>query len=116
MLGVVYVTDFDWFTYLAARPDLDEVNFWRPSDKRTPRQLKPGMPVLFKLRKKHGGWIVGYGVFAKHKVLPAWLAWDCFGPANGAATLHDMLERIESLREAPSDLSARVGDYEIGCL
>lgn len=24
-------TDLDWFDYLAAEPDIDEVNFWQPS-------------------------------------------------------------------------------------
>jgi hypothetical protein len=28
--GYVGVTDDDWYNFLAARPDLKEVNFWRP--------------------------------------------------------------------------------------
>ena len=27
----VGVTDFDWFRFLAGRPDIDELNFWQPS-------------------------------------------------------------------------------------
>lgn len=115
MRGVILVTDLDWYEFLSARPSLDEVNFWRPNDTRTPRQLDPGTPVLFKLRKRYGGWIVGYGVFAKHKVLPAWLAWDAFAEANGAPSFAEMRNRIESLRPAGLGPSPH-GDYEIGCL
>jgi putative restriction endonuclease len=116
MRGVILVTDYDWFQFLAAQPNLEEVNFWRPSDTRTPRQLVPGTPVLFKLHKRHGGWIVGYGVFAKHKVLPAWLAWETFGPLNGAASFEEMRKLIEPLRSAVGPASDKPGDYEIGCL
>lgn len=116
MRGQILVTDFDWFQFLAAQHDLDEVNFWRPSDKRTPRQLLPGMPILFKLRKRYGGWIVGFGVFAKHKVLPAWLAWDSFEANNGAATFAEMRARIERLRRDRREVADTSGDYPIGCL
>jgi putative restriction endonuclease len=74
------------------------------------------MPVIFKLRKAHGGFIVGFGVFARHDVLPAWLAWDSFGPANGAATFAEMRQRIERLRHDRGGAQARTGDYEIGCV
>jgi putative restriction endonuclease len=114
--GVVYVTDHDWFRFLASRPDLEEVNFWRPRDLSTPRQLAPGMPVLFKLRKQHGGAIVGYGVFAKHRVMPAWLAWDLFGPSNGASTFAEMLARIVRLRGGEACPAGGAGDFDIGCV
>ena len=116
MKAPILVTDHDWFSFLSSRVDLDEVNFWRPSDKRTPRQLKPGMPVIFKLKKDHGDWIVGFGIFARHELLPAWLAWDAFQVSNGAPTFADMRERIERLRRGTSGDRATAGDYEIGCL
>jgi len=116
MQGLVAVTDYDWFNYLSRQKNLDEVNFWRPSDTRTPRQLKPGMPVIFKLRKRHGGWIVGWGIFARHDVLPAWLAWDAFETKNGAETFADMRQRIERLRHDAGTARAGGGDYKIGCL
>lgn len=37
--GVVGVTDGDWYRYLAARPGLREVNFWRPRSKAVFRAL-----------------------------------------------------------------------------
>jgi putative restriction endonuclease len=116
MHGDIRVTDHDWFQFLSRQPNLDEVNFWLPSDTRTPQQLKPGMPVLFKLRKKFGGWIVGWGIFAKHDVLPAWLAWDAFEQRNGAATFAEMRARIEWLRHDQPVAAGTGGDYEIGCL
>ena len=116
MRGVILVTDYDWFEFLSRQEDLDEVNFWRPSDTRTPQQLQPGMPVIFKLRKRHGGWIVGWGLFAKHDVLPAWLAWDAFEKKNGASTFAEMRQRIERLRHDGANVAKAGGDYSIGCL
>lgn len=116
MNGIVAVTDIDWYQFLAQQPALDEVNFWRPSDTRTPQQLRAGMPVIFKLRKKFGGWIVGWGIFAKHEVLPAWLAWDAFEVRNGAASFAQMRQRIEGLRSDAASARVTGGDYEIGCL
>lgn len=116
MIGLVAVTDHAWFQFLRSRTDLDEVNFWRPSDTRTPRQLVSGTPVFFKLRKQHGGQIVGFGIFALHDVLPAWLAWESFGPKNGAEDFARLLGQIGRLRPAGSRGSSQPGDYPIGCL
>jgi len=38
----VGVTDTDWYRFLAARPDLSEVNFWRPSGGRGFHSLSVG--------------------------------------------------------------------------
>jgi putative restriction endonuclease len=95
----ILVTDHDWFEYLAANGPHDEVNFWRPSDKRKP-SWAPGTPALFKLKKPYGGWIVGYGLFARHELVPAWLAWEAFGTKNGAADFAGMRDRIERLRRS----------------
>lgn len=116
MRGLIAVTDHDWFEFLRQQGPLDEANFWRPSDTRTPQQLKPGTPVLFKLRKRFGGWIVGWGTFARHDVLPAWLAWDAFEQRNGAESFAAMRERIERLRHDRGGQRAAIGDYQIGCL
>jgi putative restriction endonuclease len=116
MRGAIWVTDYDWYEFLIRQPGLDEVNFWRPSDRRTPRQLVPGVPVIFKLRKARGGRIVGFGIFAKHRVLPAWLAWDAFGAANGAPGFTEMRNRVERLRHDRGGPQRATGDYEIGCV
>ena len=48
MKGFIGVTDYDWYDFLRVQPDLDEVNFWRPSGKGM--ALAPGTPFLFKLK------------------------------------------------------------------
>ena len=116
MRGDIRVTDRDWFEFLAGQPALDEVNFWLPSDTRTPQQLVAGMPVIFKLRERYGGWIVGWGIFVRHQRLHAWLAWDAFGTSNGAPDFAALRERIERLRPSRDEAPPGIPDYEIGCL
>src|SRR5436190_1476722 len=48
MRAYVGVTDRDWYRFLLARPELDEVNFWQPSggrdlDEPTRRELLSGI-------------------------------------------------------------------------
>jgi putative restriction endonuclease len=107
--GFVASTDQDWYSFLLARPEIDEVNFWRPSGKGL--RLDAGTPFFFKLKSPHNA-IGGFGYFARASVLPAWLAWEAFGEKNGAASEIEMRRRIESYREALPEH----GDYEIGCL
>lgn len=115
MNGMIAVTDYDWFRHLSSVKNLDEVNFWRPSDIRKP-SLREGSPVIFKLRKPFGGWIVGYGVFVRHDVFPAWLAWQNFEEKNGAPSFPEMRRRIERLRSDTPEARKSAGDYLIGCL
>ncbi len=107
---VVAVTDRDWFEHLRAAPSLAEVNFWAPSATAF-RALMPGELFLFKLHAPDN-LIVGGGVFAYANTLPCSLAWDAFGEANGAATLHDMRARIIRYRRTSPD---ERGDFAIGC-
>jgi putative restriction endonuclease len=116
MLGLIAVTDYDWYEFLSSQDDLDEVNFWRPSDIRTPQQLRVGTPVIFKLKAEHGNKIVGFGVFARHEVLPAYMAWDWFDRKNGAADFPSMRARIEKLRPKVDREDSIDGSYRIGCL
>lgn len=115
MKGVISLTDWDWFQFLATQGDLDEVNFWRPSDTSRPN-LEPGTPFIFKLNQKHGGWIVGYGIFATHSVKPMWIAWETLERKNGAgsfAELHAMLAAIRRGKDIESDPA---GNFAIGCV
>ena len=113
MLGLVLPTDYDWYTFLKARQPLDEVNFWQPSGGTTFHGTAPGTPVFFKLKSPHDA-IAGFGFFARASVLPAWLAWDSFGEANGAPNFDVMVRRIEKYRKITGrDPSGR---YQIGCL
>jgi len=108
----VGVTDTDWYRFLSARPDLDEVNFWQPSGGRQFRSLTPGEIFLFKLHHPEN-YVVGGGVFAHFSVAPSRLAWDAFGEKNGAPTYEVMRQRIEKYRHvAPSPHE----EHAIGCI
>lgn len=116
MKGRILLTDHRWFEYLSTHGPFDEVNFWRPSGKGTP-QIPPGTPVLLKLHQDQGGQIVGYGFFARHdNAVPAWLAWDAFQHANGAADLDAMRSQIEDYKaKAGARGATRAIDFLIGC-
>jgi len=106
------ITDYDWFTFLAARPELPEVNFWQPSAGRRPVTLEPGALFLFKLHASHGGFIVGGGFFAHYSALPVRMTWDTFGIENGAASFEEMVTRIGRYRRTQIDIHAD----QVGCL
>ena len=107
----VAITDYDWFKHLKAiQPD--EVNFWQPGGSRQFKTLLPGEPFLFKLHSPRN-YIVGGGFFAHASLLPMSLAWDAFGPKNGAVSLTEMRRRIEKYRRV---LPQPHEDYQIGCI
>ncbi len=111
--GFVANTDFDWFTFLAARQPLEEVNFWQPSGGDAFRALDPGEPFFFRLKKPHYA-IAGFGLFARHEVVTAKLAWEAFGERNGAPDFAAMCARIEKYRRGqPADPAKQ---YKVGCL
>ena len=105
---VVAVTDGDWFDFLRKKPDLAEVNFWKPSGQNF-KALEPGELFLFKLKAPRN-LIVGGGVFAHASTMPCWLAWDAFGEANGADSLfrlHDLIARNRS--GGPTSVNSDIG-------
>lgn len=112
MRGYFANTDFEWYEFLKARSPVEEVNFWLPSGRNMLR-IAPGTPFFFKLKKPHYA-VGGFGIVARAEVLPAWLAWDSFGIANGASDFPMMRKRIEKYREKNQVTSA--GDYSIGCV
>jgi putative restriction endonuclease len=106
----VGITDWDWFSQLREAAEIDEVNFWQPSPHAF-RALTPGEPFLFKL---HSPWnrIVGVGFFARYVALPVSIAWETFGPKNGAPSIFEMRRRVEKYRKVAS----LTEDYEVGCI
>jgi len=109
--GYVATTDFDWFRFLREkRPE--EVNFWQPSG-RGFRALELGEPLFFKLKKPHDA-IGGFGLFARHELATAALAWEAFGELNGAATFAEMCARIERYRPGQPRDPGKL--YTIGCI
>jgi putative restriction endonuclease len=108
----VGITDRRWFEFLAARPELDEVNFWQPRGGRPPVRLDVGAPFLFKLHAADGGWIVGGGSFLHWTSVPIRLAWDAFGEKNGADSVEAMAIPIRGYRGGQADIETD----EIGCM
>jgi putative restriction endonuclease len=113
MNAYVAVTDRDWFDFLSTRDGVDEVNFWQP--KPWGGQfgvLRRGEPLLFKLKHPTNA-IAGGGFFEHYADLPLSLAWDAFGPKNGAASKQAVWDRIARLRR---DHPAWYEDFPIGCI
>jgi putative restriction endonuclease len=106
----VGVTDDRWYRFLAGRPELAEVNFWRPGGRHAFRALKPGEPFFFKSHYPHNK-IVGGGFFSGFVPMRVSDAWDLLGPGNGATSLEEMRAQIGRYRPiAPGE------DPEIGCV
>jgi putative restriction endonuclease len=111
--GYVATTDFDWYSYLRTRRDLDEVNFWQPSGSRQFRAIRPGEPLFFKLKSPQNR-IAGFGVFLRSEILPDWLAWECFGQQNGTATESEFRSRLAAYRRKNGVVG--VGAERVTCL
>ncbi|MBI3609906.1 MAG: HNH endonuclease [Nitrospirae bacterium] len=113
MKGYIANTDYDWYLFLQQQTDLDEVNFWQPSGGRQFKAISKYAPFFFKLKKPYYA-ISGFGYFRHFSIIPARLAWDTFGHANGAPDFETMNARIEKYRK-PAHRDPR-GEYGIGCI
>lgn len=103
---VVAVTNRDWFSFLSAHQDIEEVNFWRPGA--TTTLYDRGTPWFYLLKGTNQ--IVGGAFFSAYDRMPVAVAWETFGPANGATTFDDFLAMLASNKRA------RVADVgDIGC-
>lgn len=103
----VGVTDNNWFKFQSSN-QADEVNFWQPGGRPAFKSAPTGMPFLFKLKRPHNH-IAGGGFFVTFTTLPLSLAWEIFGPKNGAKSIDDLRSLIAPLR---SEIKL---DDEIGC-
>ena len=108
----VAVTDDDWSRFLAARPEMNEVNFWQPSGGHEFRVLAPGEPFFFKTHYPHNK-VVGGGFFSDSARLRVSEAWELFGEANGAENIEQVRTRISRYRRIPIGSDE---DPVIGCL
>lgn len=90
-------TDLDWFDFLAAQPDIDEVNFWQPSGHANFGAIGEGELFLFKLKSPRNV-IGGFGVLSQSTNMPLSLAWEAFGIKNGARTFPEMRQRVLQYR------------------
>lgn len=108
----VGVTDGDWYQFLASKPQITEVNFWKPGGKTNFQALKQGEPFIFKTHWPQNT-LVGGGFFEGFVRLPLSIAWDIFGVGNGVASLDKMREQVGKYLQHP------IGPYddpEIGCV
>jgi putative restriction endonuclease len=97
--------------FLAARPVLNEVNFWRPSGGREFRVLTPGEPFFFKTHHPHNRVVGGfYSGFAQLRISEAW---ELFGEDNGVSSMAQMRARVGRYRRQPIGLDE---DPVIGCV
>lgn len=111
MKAFVGVTDERWFRFLAARPALNEVNFWRPSGGGF-QALTPGEPFFFKAHYPLNR-VVGGGFFSGFTRLRISEAWELFGEANGTASIEEMRRSVGRYRKQairPDE------DPDIGCI
>ncbi len=112
MKAYVGVTDQGWYEYLRERPDISEVNFWRPYGSGAFKALSQGEVFLFKTKYPHNR-VVGGGIYEGFVSLPISRAWDFFGVGNGVDSLDQLIVRLCRITgEAPSE----VHDREIGCI
>lgn len=111
MKAFVGVTDEKWYRFLAARPSLNEVNFWRPSGSAF-RALTPGEPFFFKAHYPLNR-VVGGGFFSGFTQLRISEAWELFGEANGVASLDEMRRSVGRYRKQSIGLDE---DPVIGCI
>lgn len=113
MQGYVAVTHYGWFRHLERRRFCEEVNFWRPSAHHGFKGA-PGTPFFFKLKAPHNA-IGGFGRVARFARLPDWLAWECFGEANGAPSFDAMESRLQEIR-ARNKFREAGSVPQIGCI
>ncbi len=112
MEAYVAVTDEDWYRFLSHRPELDEVNFWRPRGGRGFHRIAVGEPFFFKTHHPHNR-VVGGGFYSGFAPMKMSEAWDLFGHANGVQDLDEMRQRVGQYRRAPITPGE---DPEIGCI
>jgi putative restriction endonuclease len=108
----VGITDYNWYLVHSSNDHIEEVNFWRSSDRSNFVALQPGGLFLFKLHHPRN-FIVGGGFFVKFLKIPISLAWRVFGEGNGAYSLDEVRNRVGQYRRQPLNESE---DPIIGCI
>ncbi|MFE1169116.1 HNH endonuclease [Nocardiopsis sp. NPDC058789] len=116
MKAYVGVTDRAWAEFLARRPHLREINFWRPSSNQVFRRIGLGDLFLFKTRYPHNR-VVGGAVFSGFTRTPLSRAWAAFGEGNGRSSLEELREALNRYRLKEGNPAIRVGeDPLISCV
>jgi len=105
--GYIGHTDQGWWRFLRGRPEIREVNFWRPGGRRF-SALADGEPFFFRIKSPVNR-IGGFGLFARDARLPVWRAWEVFRTANGVSDEREFVERLERLARRPVTLNSLIG-------
>jgi putative restriction endonuclease len=105
MKGFLAVTDPYWIDHLRSI-NATEANFWQPRPTRI--ALAEWTPWIFKVRGT--SLVAGFGFFSYWTIMPLSVAWETFGPANGAISYSDMIRRVGGLRRE------RPIDDDVGCV
>ncbi len=114
MNGFIGLTDYEWYRQLLADQPA-EVNFWRPLSGKNFRALRPSEPFFFKLKKAHGDWIAGFGVYAGFMAMGVADAWATFGRSNGVSSEAAMWERVGHYVKRNRGGEVERG-HQIGCI
>jgi putative restriction endonuclease len=111
VVGWIAPTDYEWYRFLQARPEITEVNFWTPggtSFRAVPAGRRSSSSSRADIMR-----FGGFGLFARFARLPVWRVWDVFGTANGTSSEHELLVRLDRL-SSPSRRNE--GRSVIGCI
>jgi hypothetical protein len=95
---VIASTDPDWYRFLRSRPELGEVNFWRPGV--ASMSMAKGTPWLFLIRGTSEIW--GCGFFSTFDFMPIGVAWDTFGKATDSTSLRHSWPKLQGFGESAS--------------
>jgi hypothetical protein len=102
----VAVTDRDWLDYFRNRPQLSEMNFWRPGTPNT--RVERGTPWIFLVKPNS---VAGIAVVELAHSLPLFSVWDVYGKSNGFEDRDAFFARIGQYRHRETSI-----DSEIGCV
>lgn len=116
MKAYVGFTDHSWAEFLAQRPHLEEINFWRPSSGQAFKRIDTGDLFLFKTRYPRNR-IVGGAVFSRFARVPLSRAWEAFGEGNGRKTPGELRDALNRYRIKEGNPPIAPGDDPlIGCI
>ncbi len=114
MRAYIANTDYDWYQFFLARPEIDEVNFWRPGSANF-QALAAGEPLLFRLKAPYNA-IARVAFFVTFSLLPVSVAWDAFGIKNGVGSELAMRARIGAYRRRLGMPTIPGEDAPVGCI
>ena len=107
MASYIAKTHEDWVEFLKEEGITDSVNFWSPNPKPLLNTLD-GNHLFFiaKTPPDSRRRVVGWGTVREYVELSTQESWDRFGFGNGANSLDETLQRLNSFTSVASDVSS----------